>query len=73
MPAYVVTVPESYLNGNGYGTGTTSGTATGTEDVIDFGGLGTGNSNGNGSYTGPLGAPTYDPPADGESDEPDDD
>jgi hypothetical protein len=55
VPAYVVTIPESYLNGNG--------TSTGTEDVIDFGGFGSGNGpNGNGSYTGPLGAPTYDPP-----------
>ena len=40
-------------NGNGSGTGT-----GGSEDVIDFGGLGTGN----GSHGGPLGAPTYDPP-----------
>ena len=31
-------------------------------EAIDFGGFGAGNSNGNGSYTGPLGAPTYDPP-----------
>jgi hypothetical protein len=64
----VVTIPESVLNGNGNGSGTVYGTATGTEDVIEFDGLG----NGNGSH-GPLGAPTYDPPADGESDEPDDD
>jgi len=62
--AYVVTVPESYLNGNGNG----NGSLTGTDDVIDFGGLG----NGNGSH-GPLGAPTYDPPTYGESDGPDND
>jgi hypothetical protein len=56
VPAYVVTIPEAYLNGNG------NGPATETGETIDFGGFGTGNSNGNGSYTGPLGAPTYDPP-----------
>jgi ATP-dependent Zn protease len=55
-PAYLVTIPEAYLTG------------TGSEDVIDFGGLGSGN----GSH-GPLGAPTYDPPAHGESDGPDSD
>jgi ATP-dependent Zn protease len=66
QPAYVVTIPDSILNGNG--NGTVYGTATGTEEVIDFDGHG----NGNGSH-GPLGAPTYDPPADGESDQPDDD
>ncbi len=47
-------------NGNGSGTGT-----SGSEDVIDFGGLGTGN----GSHGGPLGAPTYDPPTYGEPDD----
>ncbi|TVZ01685.1 AAA family ATPase [Trebonia kvetii] len=47
-------------NGNGSGTGT-----SGSEDVIDFGGIGTGN----GSHGGPLGAPTYDPPAYGEPDD----
>ena len=41
------------FNGNGSG----SRRHHGTDDVIDFGGLGTGN----GSH-GPLGAPTYDPP-----------
>jgi hypothetical protein len=56
VPAYVVTIPEAYLNGNG------NGPATETGETIDFGGFGTGNSNGSGSYTGPLGAPTYDPP-----------
>jgi hypothetical protein len=45
-------------NGNGSGTGTGTG---GSEDVIDFGGLGSGN----GSHGGPLGAPTYDPPTHG--------
>jgi cell division protease FtsH len=59
--AFVVTVPETYLNGNG--AGSTYGAATGSDGVIDFGGLGTGNgSYGNGSSGGPLSAPTYDPP-----------
>jgi ATP-dependent Zn protease len=64
-PAYVVTIPESYLNGNGTSTGNANGSVTGTEDVIEFDGFGSGN----GSH-GPLGAPTYDPPANGESDQP---
>jgi hypothetical protein len=59
-PAYVVTIPESYLTGNGIGAGNGTGTEAG--EVIDFGGFGTGNPLGNGSHTGPLGAPTYDPP-----------
>ena len=43
------------------------------QDVIDFGGLGSGNgSSGNGSH-GPLSAPTYDPPGEGETDQPGDD
>jgi hypothetical protein len=71
VPAYVVTIPETYLSGNGVGTG--NGSAAGTEDVIEFDGFGSGNgSGGNGSH-GPLGAPTYDPPARGESDGPDSD
>ena len=48
-PAYVVTIPDAYLNGNG----TANGNGAGTDDVVDFGG--------NGAY-GPWGAPTYDPP-----------
>ena len=71
VPTYVVTIPGSFLSGNGSGNGSAYGTATGTEDVddvIEFDGLG----NGNGSH-GPLGAPTYDPPSDGESDQPDND
>jgi cell division protease FtsH len=57
VPAYVVTIPEAYYgNGSGNGTGAEAG------ETIDFGGFGAGNSNGNGSYGGPLGAPTYDPP-----------
>jgi ATP-dependent Zn protease len=67
-PGYLVTIPEAYLNGNGYGSGNATGGVTGSEDVIDFSGLGSGN----GSH-GPLGAPTYDPPAPGESDGPDSD
>jgi ATP-dependent Zn protease len=67
-PAYLVTIPEAYLSGNGTSSGNGNGSVTGSEDVIDFGGLGSGN----GSH-GPLGAPTYDPPAPGESDGPDSD
>jgi ATP-dependent Zn protease len=56
-----------YLGGsygpNGNGSSTVTG---GTEDVIDFGGLGTGN----GSH-GPLSAPTYDPPSYGEPEDTD--
>ena len=69
-PAYVVTIPESYLNGNGISAGNGSGVVTEPQDVhepqdvIDFGGLGTGNGTGNGSH-GPLSAPTYDPPDSG--------
>jgi cell division protease FtsH len=59
--------PGGYLDGsfgpNGNGTGTVAGA---TDDMIEFGGLGAGN----GSRTGPFGAPTYDPPAYGEQDEP---
>ncbi|HET9081045.1 MAG TPA: AAA family ATPase [Trebonia sp.] len=62
QPAYVVTIPEAYLNGNGAGTVNGTGSISGTEDVIDFGGLGSGNGNGNGTSSGPFGAPTYDPP-----------
>ncbi|HEX9041790.1 MAG TPA: AAA family ATPase [Trebonia sp.] len=54
-------------NGNGTSTGTEAG------DTIDFGGFGAGNANGNGSYTGPLGAPTYDPPGHNGPDEDDED
>jgi ATP-dependent Zn protease len=62
QPAYVVTIPESYLNGAG--TVNSNGSVTGTEDVIDFGGFGSGSngSNGSGVHPGPLGAPAYDPP-----------
>jgi hypothetical protein len=73
-PSYMVTIPESYLNGNGAGNTNGMNDTTGDQDVIDFGGLGTGN----GSH-GPLSAPTYDPPtydpptAPGESDGPEDD
>ena len=48
---------DGSFNGHGNGAG-------GADDVIDFGGLGSGN----GSH-GPLGAPTYDPPSDGPDDE----
>ena len=71
-PGYLVTIPEAYLNGNGSGTGNPNGDVTGSEDVIDLGGLGSGNGS-HGPSHGPLGAPTYDPPAHGESDGPDGD
>jgi hypothetical protein len=48
--------------GNGNGTGNAAG---GSDDVIDFGGLGSGN----GSHGGPFGAPTFDPPTYGEQDD----
>jgi ATP-dependent Zn protease len=67
-PGYLVTIPEAYLNGNGTGTSNVAG----SEDVIDFGGLSSGNGS-HGPSHGPLGAPTYDPPANGESDGPDSD
>jgi cell division protease FtsH len=57
-----------YLDGsygaNGNGNGTGSGSGSGSDDVIDFGGFGTGaGSNGTSSHgTGTYGAPTYDPP-----------
>ena len=56
-------------NGNGNGTGAVSEAG----ETLDFGGFGTGNSNGNGSYNGPLGAPTYDPPGRGGPDDNDED
>jgi cell division protease FtsH len=59
---------DGSFGGNGNGNG--NGAVTGAEDVIDFGGLGTGSngsngngSNGNGTHGGPLSAPTYDPPS----------
>ena len=65
-PAYAIadgygagSLLDGSYNGNGNGTG-----ATGTDDVIDFGGFGTGNGS-----QGPLGAPTYDPPSDGPDNE----
>jgi cell division protease FtsH len=54
--------------GNGSGNGTGGGFETGNDDVIELGGLGSGNGsngsgpNGSGSHGGPFGAPTYDPP-----------
>jgi ATP-dependent Zn protease len=61
----------TYGNGNGNGTG--GAFEAGNDDVIELGGLGSGNGsngsgsngsgpNGSGSHGGPLGAPTYDPP-----------
>jgi hypothetical protein len=77
-PAYVVTIPETYLNGNGSSAGNGYAIATGTTepqddvppDVIDFGGLSSGNGSGNGSSGNePLSAPTYDPPEDSKPDQ----
>jgi cell division protease FtsH len=57
-------------NGNGNGNGSTL--ESGSDDVIEFGGLGSGNgSQPNGSNGGPFGAPTYDPPTYGSPDDPD--
>jgi hypothetical protein len=64
-PAYAIADgygAGNFLDGSYLGNGDSNG--TGTDDVIDFGGLGSGN----GSH-GPLGAPTYDPPSDGPDDE----
>jgi ATP-dependent Zn protease len=66
-PAYAIadsygtsSIFDGSFGGNGNGNGNGNGSVTGTEDVIDFGGNG---SNGNGTYGGPFGAPTYDPPS----------
>jgi len=63
----------SFLSDNGNGNGTGQHTGTETGETIEFGGFGAGNSNGNGSYAGPLGAPTYDPPGHHGPDDPDED
>ena len=62
-PAYAIA--DSYGSGSffdgsfdGNGNANGNGSVTGADDVIDFGGFGTGN----GTHGGPLGAPTYDPP-----------
>ena len=62
VPSYVVTIPDTYLGGNGNGNGTAYGTATGGADEPQdtIGWLGSGSGNGS---NGPLGAPTYDPPS----------
>jgi cell division protease FtsH len=65
-PAYAIADygAGSFFDGSFNGNGNGAGGATGTDDVIDFGGLGSGN----GSH-GPYGAPTYDPPSDGPDNE----
>ncbi len=66
-PAYAIADgygTGSFFDGSFNGNGSGTGGASGADDVIDFGGLGTGN----GSH-GPLGAPTYDPPSDGSGNE----
>jgi cell division protease FtsH len=66
-PAYAIADgygTGSFFDGSFNGNGSGTGGVTGTDDVIDFGGPGTGN----GSH-GPLGAPTYDPPSDGSGNE----
>jgi cell division protease FtsH len=68
-PAYAIADSygtSSLFDGSFGGNG--NGAVTEAEDVIDFGGLGTGSngsngSNGNGAHGGPLSAPTYDPPS----------
>jgi cell division protease FtsH len=62
QPALVV-ASSSLFDGNFNGNG--NGTASGSEDVIEFDGLGSGN----GSHSGPLSAPTYDPPGSAEDDD----
>jgi len=64
-PAYAIAdYGTSHLFDNPFdGNGNATSGVTGSDDVIDFGGLGTGN----GSH-GPFGAPTYDPPSNGETD-----
>jgi cell division protease FtsH len=56
---------DGNFNGNGNGTSNGNGASSGSEDVIEFGGYGSGN----GSHPGPLSAPTYDPPGSAEDDE----
>jgi cell division protease FtsH len=70
VPAYAIADSYgtgSFFDGSFGGNGNGNGSVTGTEDVIDFGGLGNGGngngSNGNGTHGGPLSAPTYDPPS----------
>ena len=75
VPAYAVadygtgSLFDGTFGEGGNGNGNGNGSVTGADDVIEFGGFGTGTGNGNG--TGPLGAPTYDPPPYGEPENPD--
>jgi cell division protease FtsH len=66
QPAYAI------ASGNGFGAFGANGNGTGSDDVIDFGGFGTGanggGSAGNGSNGGSYGPPTYDPPTYGPQD-----
>jgi cell division protease FtsH len=57
----VLAIADGFGSGNFFGD-TGNGTGTEAGETIDFGGFGAGNSTGNGSYPGPFGAPTYDPP-----------
>jgi cell division protease FtsH len=65
-PAYAIADygAGSFFDGSFNGNGNGTAGITGADDVIDFGGLGTGD----GSHE-PLGAPTYDPPSDGSGSE----
>jgi cell division protease FtsH len=65
-PAYAIADygAGNFFDGSFNGHGNGAGGVAGPDDVIDFGGLGTGN----GSH-GPYGAPTYDPPSDGPDNE----
>ncbi len=58
-PAYVVTIPESYVNGNGSNG---NGSVTGNDEVMEFGPLGAP------TYDPPTyEPPSYDPPGNGSS------
>jgi hypothetical protein len=61
----VFAIADSYDFGGVYGPNGNGSGAGGSDDVIDFGGLGSGN----GSHGGPFGAPTFDPPTYGGQDD----
>jgi cell division protease FtsH len=76
VPEPVLAIADGFGSGDFFGdNGNGNGTSTSTEagETIDFGGFGAGNPNGNGSYPGPLGAPTYDPPGQHGPDDTDED
>ena len=84
QPAYAIadgfgagSLFDGSYGANGNGNGTNGTLESGADDVIEFGGHGSGNgsqpngSNRPGSNGGPFGAPTYDPPSYGSPDDPD--